>query len=265
MDFITLSTGQILGINHVTNCVFLMKLDINNYPGSKGGSGVIQWILNHVPKCSIFVDACAGSGIVGETVAEMCSDTAVYMYEKYLPVWQQLDLKYRNYKKGMIILLPFDSIQHYLNKVKESHTCYDETVFYFDVPYIKETRKSTVDLYGCEWTLEDHLNFFDLIFELEKKGALIIISHYDCDLYRMKLVDWPTSTFQTMTRGGAVIEKLWMNFDIKDYELATTAFVGKDFTDRQRIKRKKENIVKKLKSLPLHERQAIIDHIKIHL
>lgn len=52
-----------------------------------------------------------------------------------------------------------------------------------------------------------------------------------------------------------------MNYDITQMKLASTKYVGKDFTDRQRINRKKNRLVAKIEALPLHEQQAIVEAV----
>lgn len=93
----------------------------------------------------------------------------------------------------------------------------------------------------------------------------IMISGYDCEMYNEALKGWKTSTFETMTRGGAATEKIWMNYDISELDLATTEFVGVDYIDRQRINRKKKLLVNRLKKTPRHERQALLEAIQKHL
>jgi DNA adenine methylase len=70
---------------------------------------------------------------------------------------------------------------------------------------------------------------------------------------------------KALTRGGIATEKIWMNYDISEMDLATTEFVGVDYIDRQRIKRKIKLLVKRLKNTPRHERQALLEAIQKHL
>ena len=62
-----------------------------------------------------------------------------------------------------------------------------------------------------------------------------------------------------MTRGGVRTEKLWFN-----YESASTfcsTYAGKDFTDRQRIKRKAKRWADNYAALPKPEQLAILSAI----
>ena len=243
-----------------------MKLDINNYPGSKSASGVIQRILNNIPEHDIFVDMCAGSGAVGFAALKLLESTVI-MCEKYQPVFQQLEQKKQELPMlpGRLYLKHIDSIDFYFDRMIDGNT-FERTIFYIDPPYLKMTRRSSRNLYGVEWNENDHLYMLNLVNRLkEKTGSDIMINHYDCDLYRDQLKGWFTEEYTTMTRGGATKDKLWMSYDITKRKLATTSFLGKNFSDRQRIKRRKESFLKKLKNMPLHERQAILEHINKNL
>jgi hypothetical protein len=59
-----------------------------------------------------------------------------------------------------------------------------------------------------------------------------------------------------MTWGGPRTEKLWYNYDIDHAHWAT--YAGKDFTDRQRIKRKAERWARNYQALPPAERLALL-------
>ena len=69
------------------------------------------------------------------------------------------------------------------------------------------------------------------------------------------------TTFQTMTRGGAkATEHLWFNFppprQLHDYR-----YLGTDFRDRERMKRRQGHWVARLKKMPEAERQALLSAI----
>lgn len=60
----------------------------------------------------------------------------------------------------------------------------------------------------------------------------------------------------TITRGGTIaVERIYMNYDITKLKLATPVYVGKDRTDRQRIRRKLKSLKGKINKLSIHEKQ----------
>lgn len=238
-----------------------MKLDINNYPGSKSGAGVAEWIINHIPECECFVEGMGGSGaVIFKLLENNPYAEQMYLNEISAPVYEQL-LRYNKFH-GLCIQ-NVDTVKFYQGKLhNDPLRSYSHTVFYFDPPYLMDSRKSNRPLYDYEWNKDDHIRFLQLVHALDYAKARIIISHYDCDLYNSHLHGWKTSTMTTMTRSGAAKEKIYMNYDINDFDLLCSSFVGKDKTERQRINRKKKALVKKLAALHSHERQAIIDYIK---
>ena len=95
-----------------------------------------------------------------------------------------------------------------------------------------------------------------------------MISGYDSALYREMLQPitgtgqpWTHETFQTMTRGGTkATEHLWFNFApptvLHDYR-----YLGGNFRERERIKRRKTHWVNRLKLMPPAERAALLEAI----
>jgi hypothetical protein len=80
--------------------------------------------------------------------------------------------------------------------------------------------------------------------------------------YKSKKVDLLIRVAQWKNKWGAeVTEAIYMNYPepvkLHDYKL-----LGTDCWDRQRIKRKIERFIKKLKALPVQERNAIVHKIK---
>jgi DNA adenine methylase len=59
-----------------------------------------------------------------------------------------------------------------------------------------------------------------------------------------------------MNRGGVRTEKLWFNFTVDRVHWA--GYAGKNFTDRQRIKRKSANWARRYQALPPAERLAVL-------
>lgn len=62
-----------------------------------------------------------------------------------------------------------------------------------------------------------------------------------------------------MNQAGVRTEKLWFNFPLKQVNWHT--FAGKNFTDRQRIKRRAANWGKRYQELPHAERLAVLSSI----
>jgi DNA adenine methylase len=84
----------------------------------------------------------------------------------------------------------------------------------------------------------------------------VILSGYPASLYDELLADWRTLELQVMNQGGVRTEKLWFNFTPE--RVHWPRYAGKNFTDRQRIKRKAESWAKRYQALPPAERLAVL-------
>lgn len=233
-----------------------MKLEIENYPGSKKSSGFREMVINHTPEIDVYIELFTGSGALGRFFIEEMKKKEFLFIEKSTEVYNQL----------VDVIEPAPNV-HLLNGdgvkiLKAILFAYRNrrVMVYADPPYLKSTRRGQIDIYHFEWTREQHIEFLNQILKT-KDDCFYVISHYECDLYNEMLEGWFKSAIQVMTRKGKAIETIYMNYDISQMRLETTAYLGKGFTDRQRIQRKVENLVAKLKRSPKHERQALTDAV----
>jgi len=126
---------------------------------------------------------------------------------------------------------------------------------YADPPYLMTTRRSQRPIYRCEYSEQDHV---ELLEWLRALPCPVAISGYWSELYADLLVGWQTVTFSAQTRGGRpATEHLWMNYDAPDH-LHDYRYLGDDFRERERIKRKKQRWVAKLLRMDGLERKAIL-------
>lgn len=83
-----------------------------------------------------------------------------------------------------------------------------------------------------------------------------MLSGYPSALYGAMLADWRVIEFQAMTRGGPRTECVWMNYPPSRAHWAT--FAGRNFVERQRIKRKAARWAARYRELPAGERVSIL-------
>lgn len=131
-------------------------------------------------------------------------------------------------------------------------------MLYLDPPYLLSSRKSSRKRYRYELEREDHVHLLKLA---RKLPCRVMISGYSGRLYDKMLHDWRYKEWNSVSRGGGVVESLWMNFSYAA-RVITYDYVGSDKTDRQRIRRKKRRWVKSLKAMPVREREAVLDEIQ---
>ena len=92
---------------------------------------------------------------------------------------------------------------------------------------------------------------------MEKIRWKVMISGYCSKLYAKELKSWHLTTFGSMTRRGMALEHLWCNFP-PPTELHDYSFLGEDYRERERIKRKVKSWQDKFEAMPKLERQALM-------
>ncbi len=223
-------------------------IPLEKYPGRKAASGSWQKILAEVPKCKVFIDAMCGSGFIGS----MVKGCKVLMNDI-----DKTTLEGIRHNGGPNIEL---SNQSYIEVIKRMNKGNQDTVFYFDPPYLMETRSYQAKLYRHDWSTEDHKVFLKVVKSITTP---VMISHYPCDLYNKTLHKWRKITYPSMTRGGVKQEGLYLNYP-QPVLLQFPELIGSDFTDRQRIQRKVTRLINKLKNEAENERAAILTTIINH-
>jgi len=131
---------------------------------------------------------------------------------------------------------------------------------YCDPPYLMSTRRSG-KLYKHEFTATQHCRLLRVVQHLP---CMVMLSGYDSALYRDSLKGWNAIQYQAMTRGGmAATEWVWFNFrppvTLHDYR-----YLGKNFRERERIKRKKARWEARLEKMPVLERQSLLSAIQAY-
>jgi hypothetical protein len=144
----------------------------------------------------------------------------------------------------------------------------DDALVYCDPPYLLHTRRRHRPIYRYELSDADHVRLLDIITRLPCR---VMISGYYSDLYASVLFDWRVLSFQARTRGGTMAtEYVWMNYP-EPLELHDYRYLGCDFRERERIKRKKLRWVARLSRMDALERHAMMsalaelrgDHIAV--
>ena len=129
--------------------------------------------------------------------------------------------------------VPRDSI-----KVDPTEFCASQYAFegseliYSDPPYLRRTRTSK-QRYRFDYEEADHIELLEL---LKAVSCQVMVSGYRSALYEEWLGGWRRVELQVMNHAGVRTECVWMNF--APDRLHWARYAGKNFTDRQRIKRK---------------------------
>ncbi|KZN63360.1 hypothetical protein [Pseudoalteromonas luteoviolacea] len=212
---------------------------MEGYLGAKSGSGVYQAIINLMPPHDTYIEGFLGTGAV---------------MKKKAPANRSIGL---DLNKKCIDAFDYTAAELYQSCVFEFLRSFDydgngRVLLYLDPPYVHSTRTSKAR-YDYELTDDQHRLLLEILLGLP---CYIILSGYRNSIYDEVLSDWWSMDFQAMSRGGVRTETVWCNFKLGEVHYHT--FAGKDFTDRQRIKRKAERWAKNYEALPFGERQAIL-------
>ena len=218
---------------------------LGDYPGSKGGAGVWQTIINQIPPHEVWIEAFAGSGQVTRRLWPAPVRIVVDCDAAVIAAWQGIP--------GLTAICA-DAVGWL-----DGYAWQGREVVYCDPPYLRAVRSCPRDYYRHEFaTEEEHAR---LVAVLRKLPARVILSGYPSALYSRLLADWRVVTFQAVNRRGRrVTECLWMNFP-EPFALHDYRFLGRDFRERERIKRKKNRWRSRLLAMPIIERAAILETV----
>lgn len=260
-----------------------------SYNGGKGGAGVYQKIINSMPKHRVYIETHLGGGSImshkkraaasigididaavinsfeysidenGDEVlpsplvmiSDVSGTTATCDDGPHSSDIASLDSTIMD--GGAISLINADSVEF----LKKYDFKGDELV-YCDPPYLFETRKSQRPLYKYEYSYEDHVALLNVLLGLE---CFVMISGYRSSLYMEMLAAWNYQEFTGQTRQGPAIESLWCNFDPDDFAKHDIQYIGDDFRERERIKRKKDRWLANLGKMLPDERDVIVRSI----
>ena len=213
------------------------------YPGGKNGAGVYQTIINLMPPHVTYIEPFLGHGAIMRLKRPATFNYGIDKDPYVKRLWDnEIDAE----------ILTGDGIE-FLRNYKFNGT----ELVYCDPPYMHETRSSR-SLYNYEMADERHLELLDVIKSIPSQ---VIISGYYSELYARELRSWNTKVYQAMTRGGKMAEEwLWYNYDTPD-QLHDYSYVGENFRERERIKKKKDRWVANLENMEPIERNTIIDAI----
>jgi hypothetical protein len=116
-------------------------------------------------------------------------------------------------------------------------------------------------LYRHEYTDAQHVELLNVLLSVD---SMVIISGYKSDLYMDMLSGWFYKSFSAATRQGSATEYAWFNFKPTGKQ-ADYRYVGENFRERERIKRKRNRWYKNFLKMTPAERYSIYhlfaDHI----
>jgi hypothetical protein len=214
---------------------------MNGYFGSKATAGLCQPIIAMMPPHDTYIETHLGGGAIMKRKPAALKNIGI-----------DLDLKaIQSFECGY----PVEKVHGCAHQFLSKYNFRGRELVYSDPPYLLCTRTSK-RRYRFEYKEEDHIELLEILKSLP---CSVMLSGYSSSLYDELLKGWGTLEMQVMNQGGVRIEKLWYNF-IPD-RVHWCQFAGKNFTDRQRIKRKAYSWQKRYQTLPPGERLAVLSCI----
>jgi DNA adenine methylase len=271
------------------------------YPGGKGGDGVFQKLISLMPPHEVYIEPFAGGAALMRAKRPAAVNIAVDLSQSCIERLQldlvgSADLARRQRRppapelarraasasiggngerrrldrasspaasgsslggNGAVRSPEFRFIQGDGIEFLESYPFAGQELVYCDPPYLMSTRSGR-KLYEHEMDEISHARLLRVIRELP---CMVMISGYSSVLYAKTLKDWNVASFTAVTRGGTErAEWVWYNFP-RPVELHDYRYLGSDFRERERIKRKTRRWTERLKRMPTLERQALLSAI----
>ena len=215
--------------------------------GSKGGAGVWQRIISEMPPHELYVEAFGGAAVICRRMRP--SDRSIII-ERDEARCSSLIALWTPHGIGDHTVICADAIS--LLPVLHLDTA---TLVYCDPPYPLQSRRRQRRQYRYELTDDDHQRLCRCLRSLK---CFVMVSTYANPIYAATLGDWRVVTIPTVTRGGSrSTELLYCNFPETDRR-HDTRFVGHNYRERERIRRRVSRWVKMLQSMTCSERAAAL-------
>jgi len=211
---------------------------MSSYFGSKATSGLCQPIIALMPPHETYIESHLGGGTIMKRKPPALNNIGIDIDPQALAAFE--------------CDYPVQRINRCAHQFLADYDYRGYELIYSDPPYLKRTRTSG-RRYRFDYEEQDHIELLELLKSLPCK---VILSGYPSALYDQLLEVWGSLELQVMNQGGVRTEKLWFNFTPDRVHWAS--YAGKNFTDRQRIKRKAANWAKRYQAMPRAERLAVL-------
>ena len=211
-----------------------------SYYGGQNGSGHYQKLISMIPACTILVEGFLGySGVIRNLNLLPGVIAGFDMDPEVINLWgidtpENMRLYNADYTRT------------------EAYKGKKGVFFHYDPPY---RNTSSPKKYRFDLKTDAEYERFLYFVTGDMRGETIMISHWQDDLFDQHLLPagFHHVPFQTMSRRGMIENGVYMNYDPAVVPLLDYSYCGKDFTDRQRIKRKVSRTINNIKSFSPEE------------
>lgn len=232
-----------------------------SYPGAKAGSGVYQTLINQMPPHRVYVEPFLGSGAVMRRKRPAAMNIGCDLAAEVVA------LSADHVERGDWVLrgAAADSAENGDGISQFMFFCRDgigylrlacplrDALVYCDPPYLWSTRRQHRRMYRYEMSRYQHAELVDVCRRLPCK---VMVSGYRSELYDRALSGWRRVEFTVRTHAGPATECLWMNYPEPD-ALHDYRYLGRNFRERERIRRRQARWRRRLLAMPALERLAM--------
>jgi DNA adenine methylase len=219
------------------------------YPGGKSGSGTYQKLINRIPPHDIYVEGFLGGGAVMWHKRPARMNIGIDLDPSALAMHTALVCP-------GLQLINADGLQWLADNADGLGP---DTFVYLDPPYLMDTRATQRPIYRHEFATEaEHTGLLQLITRLH---CMVMISGYWSELYQQHLSGWVAESYQSMTHAGPANEWVWMNYP-RPMALHDYRYLGTNFRERERIKRRQQRWQQRLARMDDLERYAMLAAIQ---
>jgi len=206
--------------------------------GSKAATGLCQAIIASMPPHDVYIECFLGGGAILKRKPAAMRTIGIDVDPRAIGTFS--------------CPYPVELHQGCALAFLEAFPFQGRELVYCDPPYVPATRRGPRRYrYDC-----DDAVHVALLALLKTLPCPVMISGYPSELYATHLAGWRSMDVQVNNQVCVVTGRVWFNFAVGPPHWHR--YAGRDFTDRQRIKRKAANWGRRYAVLPAAERRAVL-------
>lgn len=209
------------------------------YPGGKGR--MYQRLISLIPSHRVYIETHLGGGAVLRQKRPAAVNIGIDIDPAVIAGWRTQPLQ-------ATTLIAGDALAFL-----RTYAFRGDEFIYCDPPYLRASRRRA-KVYRFDYEDADHLA---LLTELKRLPCKVMLSGYPSMLYDRELDGWRSVRSVERTHVGPAMEVVWMNYEpptvLHDY-----SHVGANFREREAIKRRRDGMLSRIRSLPSTERDALL-------
>ena len=206
--------------------------------GSKATTGLCQPLIAMMPPHDIYIETHLGGGAIMQRKPPALGNIGIDLDARAI--------------EGFSCDYPVELVHGCAHRFLAEFPFEGRELIYSDPPYLHRVRRGT-QRYRHDYGEADHVALLDLLKGLP---CQVMLSGFPSSLYDGQLAEWRSTSLQVMNHAGVVTEKIWFNFEPD--RLHWARFAGRNFTHRQRVKRKAESWSRRYAAMPRAERLAVL-------